>query len=115
VVGVLAFAATTGSAAKPQTTVNATSSAPTPAATTCSGLLTVTFNVAGKGGVTKTVFQPDLADTATFTGLGAGGVIYAKPSKGDTVTVFYQMTSGTGQIDVTPRQRSELHQARNRT
>ena len=101
-VGVLAFAATPASATKPETTFNATLSAPTPGATTCTGLLTVTFDWAGKGGVTELLYQPDPADTATFPALGAGGVIFSKPTKRFTQTVFYEMTAGTGQIDVIP-------------
>ena len=74
VVVVLAFVATSASAAKPSLGFSATMAITSTDTTTdtCSGTLTVSWSVQGKGGVTGITWSADASDTGTLT-LGPPG------------------------------------------
>jgi hypothetical protein len=98
---VLAFVATSASAAKPPSGVSATLAITSTGASTCTGTLTVSWSsiVQGPGGVTGVTWSADASDTGTLT-FASGGSLYSPPKKSGSVQVGFTLSAGTGEADV---------------
>jgi hypothetical protein len=100
VVVVLAIAATSALAAKPSSTFDAALVITNTGATSCTGTLTVSWNIAGRGGVIGVTWAPDASDTGDLT-FTSGGAQYSPPKKSGSVSTDITLTAGTGEADVT--------------
>ena len=99
VVFMLVISAPSASAARPSPPGVSATLAITGTASTCTGTLTVTWAIQGKGGVTGVTWSADPANTATLT-FGFGGELFSKPQKSGSVQVGVTLTAGTGAADV---------------
>jgi hypothetical protein len=69
-------------------------------AATCTGTVTVTWNVQGEGGVVGVFLTVDPSATGSLS-LTSGGEEYGKPQRSGSLQVGFTLTAGTGQVDVT--------------